>query len=179
MPESALRFAGVSKNFGGARALRDVTFEVAPAPDEGGLDAQGIARAVEFALERGGRTGAHVSVVVVDEPTLSAIHARSHGDPSPTDVISFDYGADGVGPDIEVLFSLERARDVARAHAVPLAREMALYVVHGVLHACGLDDGNAAQRRAMRAVESEVLLKLGFTADLAAHEWPPERDAAR
>lgn len=29
MPESALRFAGVSKNFGSARALRDVTFEVA------------------------------------------------------------------------------------------------------------------------------------------------------
>ncbi|MFM7162713.1 MAG: rRNA maturation RNase YbeY [Planctomycetaceae bacterium] len=42
-------------------------------------------------------------------------------------------------------------------------RELALYLVHGVLHLCGYDDHTASQRRAMRRAETDVLRSLGWT----------------
>ena len=41
-------------------------------------------------------------------------------------------------------------------------RELALYLVHGMLHLCGYDDHTAPQRRTMRRAEAEVLRTLGW-----------------
>jgi probable rRNA maturation factor len=136
------------------------------------LDDAAVVALVDAALAHGGRAGIDVDVVLVDDPTLADLHGRFLGDPSPTDVMSFDLGEDGGGPAGELYVSVDRARAVAGARGVRVARELALYLVHGTLHLCGHDDHSDDERAVMRAAEREVLAGLGYEDDVAPHDTP-------
>jgi len=136
------------------------------------IDDAAVTAAVSAALVHGGRPGIDVDVVLVDDPTLAELHARFLGDPSPTDVMSFDLGEEGGGPAGELYVSVDRARAVASARGVRVARELALYLVHGTLHLCGHDDHADAEREVMRAAERVVLAGLGYEDDGAPHDTP-------
>lgn len=127
-----------------------------------------IRSAVRAALAHAGREGIDVEVALVSDRHLAAIHARFLGDPSPTDVISFDLGEDGDGLAAEIYVSVERARAEARERGDPVEREIALYLVHGALHLGDFDDRSHGQRVRMRAAEAVVLAELGLLP--AAHE---------
>jgi len=129
-----------------------------------------VAAAVEAALAHGGRAGLEVDVVLVDDPTLAELHGRFLGDPTPTDVMSFDLGDDGVGPAGELYVSVDRAVAVSSARGSALTREVALYLVHGALHLCGFDDHEDGDRAAMRDAERAVLAGLGYADDVGAHD---------
>jgi probable rRNA maturation factor len=120
-----------------------------------------LVAAVDAALRHGGRAGREVGVVVVDDATLAAMHAEWLDDASPTDVITFDLGDDLDGPAGEVYVSVDRARVVAGERGLDPARELVLYVVHGVLHLCDFDDHDEPDRLRMRAAERAVLASLG------------------
>ena len=98
-----------------------------------------VAAAADAAAIHGGQPKLELSIVLVDEEFLCDLHLRYLDDPSPTDVITFDLG-EGPGPGGEVYVSVDRAREVSSARGTSLRRELALYVVHGVLHLCGFDD---------------------------------------
>ena len=127
-----------------------------PVPD------RAVRAAVRAALAHGGRAGIDVEVALVSDRHLASIHGRFLGDPAPTDVISFDLGEDDGGPAGEIYVSVDRARAVARERQEPVARELALYLVHGTLHLCGFDDRSARDRARMRAAEAVVLGRLGL-----------------
>jgi probable rRNA maturation factor len=129
-----------------------------------------IVRAVEAALAHAGRPGIELDVVLVDDPTLADLHERFLGDPTPTDVIAFDLGQEGVGPRGEIYVSVDRALSVALERGTESSRELALYLVHGALHLCGHDDHDAADRERMRAAEARVLAGLGYPPDELPHE---------
>jgi probable rRNA maturation factor len=96
-----------------------------------------------------------VSLLVTDDAEIAALHEQFLGDPTPTDVISFaiDEGA-------ELVVSKETARRRAREHRHSIRAELALYVVHGILHKTGFDDIKARDRVRMRAAEREVMRRL-------------------
>lgn len=129
-----------------------------------------LRRIARAALEFGNQPGASLSLVLLDDRALARLHGRWMGDPSRTDVITFDLREPGIpeapaGPMGELCISVECARREARRRGVRVERELALYVVHGVLHLCGFDDRTARQRREMRAAERRVLARLGFEDD--------------
>ncbi len=140
------------------------TVEARPLTDEA------IRAAVEAALAHGGRAGLAVEVVLLDDPSLAALHDQWLGDPSVTDVMAFDLGDEGEGPAAEVYASVDRARELARERGVDWGRELALYLVHGTLHLCGHDDHEDEERAAMRAAEAAVMEGLGYPPDLAPHD---------
>jgi probable rRNA maturation factor len=129
-----------------------------------------VERAIEVALEHGGRPGLTIDVVFCDAAYLTELHARHLDDPTPTDVITFDLGDEGGGAAGELYVSVERAREVAEARGGDPARELLLYVAHGVLHLCGYDDHADEDRRAMRAAEANVLALLGYPPEDATLE---------
>jgi len=131
-----------------------------------------LVAAVGAALRHGGRPGIEVGVVIVDAATLAGLHAEWLEDPTETDVITFDLGEDLDGPAGEVFVSIDRARQEAAARQIDPARELVLYVVHGVLHLCDLDDQEEADRLRMRAAEREVMAGLGLA-------LPPEAEPDR
>lgn len=130
-----------------------------------------VQAAAQAAAVYGGQPKLELAIVLVDEEFLCDLHLRYLDDPSPTDVITFDLG-EGPGPAGEVYVSVDRAREVSSARGTSLRRELALYVVHGVLHLCGFDDHANRDRAEMRAAECAVLESLGYVDEPSGeHEW--------
>ena len=139
-------------------------------PGQRPLDDERVREVARAALAHGGRGDLELSVVFVSDAALVELHGRYLGDDSPTDVMSFDLGGDTPGPGGELYVSVERAAAAPAERGVEVARELALYVVHGALHLCGFDDHDEAERREMRAAEHAVMEALGFPPDDAPHE---------
>jgi probable rRNA maturation factor len=137
----------------------------------------GLARQVLEA--RGVKGETEVSLLFVDEEAIAALHAQFLGKSEPTDVLSFpiedepgptgrspDFGGSGPGtsPDQGTLTLLGdvvvcpavAARNAAE-HGVSLDDEVALLVVHGLLHLLGLDHEDEAEAQRMEALEQELL----------------------
>jgi probable rRNA maturation factor len=131
----------------------------------------GIARR---ALRAEGVEAAELGIMLVDDRRMAALHERWLGIPGPTDVITFDLAAGPAGTAGlrgDIVVSTETARRQARACGWTPRRELAYYVVHGILHLTGHDDRTTAARRAMRARERAVLQACGLPA-------PPRARAA-
>ena len=100
-----------------------------------------------------------VSVAVVDGEQMAALNRKHTGRTGETDVLAFHLD-DLVLPNDkllgEIVVSAGMALAEAKARRVSPEDELALYVLHGVLHLAGLDDHSAAARREMYAREKEV-----------------------
>jgi probable rRNA maturation factor len=94
-----------------------------------------------------------LSIVLVGDREMAELNLRYHHVAGPTDVLTFDYG-DGQA---EIIVSVDHAYARPRP-----AHELALYVMHGILHLRGYDDRTPAQRHRMRAAERRWLAKLGL-----------------
>lgn len=114
----------------------------------------------------GFRTGT-LSVAVVSACTMSALHREFTGRPGPTDVLAFDLGSDRRAGrlDAEVILCADVARRQAatRGGTLQAARaELALYLVHGLLHLAGYDDHAPRQFVTMHLREDQLLERLGL-----------------
>jgi probable rRNA maturation factor len=120
---------------------------------------EGIARR---ALEAEGIGRAEVSIALVDDATIHALNRRHLGHDWPTDVISFGLSAPGAEVLAgEVVVSAERAGAEAQRRGADPRAELALYLVHGLLHLCGHDDREDQDAAAMRRREAEILAAAG------------------
>ncbi len=114
-----------------------------------------------IALEN--QTCDEVSIHLVDEPSICALHAEFFNDPSPTDTISFPLDSeDEPGHRIlgDVFACPLTAVKYAKQHNLDPCRELTLYIVHGLLHLLGYDDLDPPQRKRMRAAEKRHMLNL-------------------
>jgi probable rRNA maturation factor len=129
------------------------------------VDAAWLERIVRRAVPAVGRTAAEITVVVVNDRGIAELHRRWLGIPGPTDVITFDLAAAGPagGPLAgDIVASAETARRVARELGWQPRYELAYYVVHGLLHLAGFDDGTPGERRRMRRQERAVMAAVGL-----------------
>jgi probable rRNA maturation factor len=92
------------------------------------------------------------AIFLVDDREIGVVHAEFFHDPDPTDVITFPLGNYG-----EVLISVETARRQAGEYGAPMERELALYVVHGLLHLCGYEDETAVGRDRMATLQEAIV----------------------
>ncbi len=116
-----------------------------------------LRRVVAATLAFGGRPDKAVSLLLTDDRGIARLHAEFLDDPTPTDVISFD-----VDDEAEIVVSVETAVRVARQRGHAARAELALYVVHGLLHTLGFDDIAPRARARMRVAEQAVLQQLGL-----------------
>jgi len=99
-----------------------------------------------------------LSIALVDDAKIIELHGEFLGTPQPTDVISFPL-EDNEG---EVVVSVETAAREAERLKCSTPDELALYVLHGVLHLMGFDDKEAGTREKMIAAEKKVMERLGL-----------------
>lgn len=102
---------------------------------------------------------AELSVVLVDDAAMPGCKERVFGVRRQTDVISLAYEAvPGIQPaTAELVVNAERALQEGARHPGGAARELALYVAHGLDHLSGRDDDTPARRRSMRRRETRWL----------------------
>lgn len=105
------------------------------------------------------------SVVLTGDEKLRELNAQYLGIDSPTDVLSFPSGE--VDPDTQelylgdVIISLPRAALQAAAGGHAVEDELALLVVHGMLHLLGHDHADADEKALMWSKQAEILDRLG------------------
>jgi probable rRNA maturation factor len=112
-----------------------------------------------------------LSLTFVDSEEMAALNAEFMGHEGPTDVLSFPLDADlepdpssapGVIPVLlgDVVICPEVASQAASGHAGTLIDEIALLVVHGILHVLGHDHDVEPRIQIMRQRELELLQAL-------------------
>ena len=95
-----------------------------------------------------------VSVLIVSDSRIASLHRQFMNESGPTDVITFQHG--------EIFVSAETARRNARRFGNTVARELRLYVVHGLLHLHGFDDRNEGSARKMEVAQRRILAEAAF-----------------
>lgn len=123
-----------------------------------------IRHAVKSAVESRGFCRGRIGVLVTDNKTIRELNERHLNHDYPTDVISFTYSRSQHAVEGELVVSLCMAQSEAPDAGWDWRSELLLYVVHGTLHICGLEDSDEQQRREMRAAEKAVMSRLGMIA---------------
>ena len=101
---------------------------------------------------------ATVSIALVDNATIHRLNRLHLGHDWPTDVITFPLSdLDEPALSGELVVSTEMAVAVAFDAGGDPRDELALYLIHGLLHLCGYDDSSAADALAMTRRQAELL----------------------
>ena len=115
---------------------------------------------------------AELGVVVTGQEEIKELNRKYLGRDRPTDVIAFhmiDYGRevesfvqppDGMRHLGEIVISYPQALQQAKEEDHSADREMALLIVHGILHLLGYQDEEAELKRRMREKENEILVQI-------------------
>jgi probable rRNA maturation factor len=104
-----------------------------------------------------------ISLAFVDNPTIHALNKRYLDHDEPTDVLSFPLSEPNAGRLAgELVIGVEVAKEQAGQRGHDVQAELALYVIHGLLHLCGYDDHEPDDAAAMRERERHYLRILGL-----------------
>lgn len=99
-----------------------------------------------------------VHLTIVDDREISRLNARYLGARKPTDVLAFNLESPGPSPLLgEVIISADTAARQAASLRIPVAVEIDLLLVHGLLHLLGYDDKAKRDARLMHEREREIL----------------------
>jgi probable rRNA maturation factor len=136
--------------------------------DEVAIDVARWVTLAEHTLESEGIRGeAELSLLFVNEAAIADLNHRYLGEDRPTDVLAFpiDDDPEPQGPVPRLLGDVVVCPSVAARqapdHDATLEDELALLVVHGVLHVLGHDHAYASETEAMRARERQILDTFG------------------
>ncbi len=116
---------------------------------------QNLIRLARHCLDRCDSRLSCLGIIFVNDTQMAAYNERYHRTSGTTDILTFEY--DGMG---ELVISAERAIAHARRYHTTPARELALYIVHGILHLHGYNDRTPRQRTRMRAAEQRLLARV-------------------
>jgi probable rRNA maturation factor len=90
-----------------------------------------------------------VFVWLISDRRMASLHRKFMHQPGPTDVLTFQHG--------EIFISVDTARRNARVFGSSFAKELHLYIVHGLLHLHGFNDQTQAGARKMERIQKKIL----------------------
>ena len=105
---------------------------------------------------------ANLSFAFVTNQKIKSLNQKFLGRSYQTDVLSFDLRENKKDILIgEIIISIEMAIKNAQSFGNDLNNELALYIVHGILHLLGFDDHRPSDIKRMRKKEQQLLKHLG------------------
>jgi probable rRNA maturation factor len=145
--------------------------------NEAGIDVDeaGLAAVARFSLDQLRiHPLAELSVLIVDEPTMTELHERWMGEPGPTDVLSFPMdelrpphmggnragdpqpdGNPGLLGDVVLCPQVAAEQAVKAGHSTQ--DELELLTVHGILHLLGYDHAEPEEHATMFGLQEQLL----------------------
>jgi probable rRNA maturation factor len=132
-------------------AQRGVPVDVAPLQE---FSVHALERVLALPAKSGAMLQAlpEVTLVLVSDRRIAALHQQFMKVSGPTDVITFEEG--------DVFISVDTAKRNARRFQTSLLDEIRLYMVHGLLHLHGFDDKTPAGARTMSATQERIMREL-------------------
>lgn len=137
-----------------------LSIQIAPEAGACPADRAQLRRWVRGAL----REDARIALRLVGEAEARSLNASFRGRDYPTNVLTFEYGAPAAGEPLQadVVVCLPVVAREAREQRKRARDHLGHLVVHGVLHAQGLDHETDDEARAMEAVEVDILKRFGI-----------------
>ncbi len=119
------------------------------------------------------RAQGDITILITDDETVAELNQRYLGKEGPTDVLSFPANGPNASDGFvlppgeaaylgDILIALPYTQRQAERLGRPLADELALLVVHGVLHLLGYDHATPEEKAAMWARQNAILAALGM-----------------
>lgn len=110
------------------------------------------------------KKNAELNLVFIDNKKIKKINKTFLGHNFATDVISFAYNNASLENNIsgEIIISVEMAVELAQKLKCTIEGEIALYLVHGLLHLLGYNDKLKKDARKMHQREKELLSMYGY-----------------
>ena len=142
-----------------------------PAPGRSALSALARRAALAAGLPEGPEWD--LEVTFTNDRSMKRYNMELVGHEGTTDVITFSYFDDAGSwfpgeTAVELIINPDAAAREGARRGTGYSRELALYLVHGLLHAAGEDDLEPGPRRRMRRREREVMDVLRREFDFAA-----------
>lgn len=135
-----------------------------------------LQRLAHRVLAAAGEPSSELSLELVGDHRMRQLNRRYRNRNAATDVLAFAT-REANGPaspllgDVVISFDTAARQAAAQGHAVE--REVAVLLVHGVLHLCGYDhEGSAREARLMREKERAILRSLGRIPKLFRYRAP-------
>ena len=122
-------------------------------------------------------SAANISIALVDDAEICKINKRFLNRSGSTDCLSFDLsdrdiaqalklspgrGNSKLSKIFEVVVNAERAIKEAAHRGHSGEAEVALYIVHGMLHELGFDDSTPYKAKKMHETEDQILQQFGY-----------------
>jgi probable rRNA maturation factor len=113
---------------------------------------------------------AEAAVALSTDAEVQVLNRTYRGKDSPTNVLSFPAAPmpggttanDAARPLGDIILALETLRTEAAEQGIPPLHHLQHLVIHGVLHLLGYDHETDAEAKAMEAIETAVLARLGI-----------------
>ena len=111
---------------------------------------------------------AELNIVFLDNKKIRKINKTFLGHNYATDVLSFEYNGTSIGNNItgEIIVSVEMAIKLAQIYGHAVEGEIALYVVHGLLHMLGYNDKRKKDAKKMHLKERNLLSDYGYNVSI-------------
>ncbi len=93
-----------------------------------------------------------ISIVLVGDKKIKDLNNKYRGKNKVTDVLAFDYG--------EIFICLPRAKKQARALGHSIKKELAILLIHGLLHLAGYEDETKQEYNKMMNKQQEICQKV-------------------
>ena len=135
-----------------------------------------ILKIAKTILRHEGVGHASLAIVFVSRQRIKALNKKFLGRDYTTDVLAFDF-TEGRGTvrraptgraikqiTGDIIISTDAALKNARVFGTGFSEELALYVIHGILHLLGFDDHKKPDVEKMRRKEQQLLVFLGAKA---------------
>lgn len=103
-----------------------------------------------------------LEIIFLSDAAIRTLNKKYKHRDAPTDVLSFDLGESG-----EVIISADTASRNSEYFGTFFEKELVLYVIHGILHLYGYNDGTAPQKRRMSNKENHILRRLCASTNLS------------
>lgn len=113
-------------------------------------------------IENEGLTAGVINYILCDDDYLLELNQKFLDRNTLTDVIAFDYSEDEQEVSGDVFISIERIQENASNFKVSPDKELLRVVAHGMLHLCGYEDKDEAQKQEMTQKEDKYLSLLPF-----------------
>ena len=117
---------------------------------------------------QGADSDVELGLVITTQERVQQLNKSYRGKDEPTDVLAFYMtSADFIEPPDgmrhlgEVIISYPQAVLQAKEHRHSTKKELAILIIHGVLHLLGYDHEESEQARQMRGREADILSQIG------------------
>ena len=147
---------------GSVKQEQDIVVQIAKNFKDIDVNLPKLKKLVKAVCTRFKLSKATVSIAIVDDAEIRKVNKQFLNRSSTTDCLSFNLSDNDAKKSFELVVNAEKAVKEANLRGHSSEAELALYVIHGLLHNLGFDDSTQGQAKKMHDTEDEILQQLSY-----------------